>query len=384
MTDLAGRTAASVEPPRDRWNRPKIRQADGSEVAYTRCTTFIDCLDDKHNVHQWRQRMLAGGLAVRDDLRIRAASTAAVLAGTHARLPRPPGAEEAPKLCQCGAELNRRGNCPEESKAKKTMDQVCSSAIEAFSASAKANIGSAFHDYADLINRGQPLPHVPVELVPAVEAYIQTLQQLQATVAASELFVVNDELQVGGTLDLLMQLPDLGLVVGDVKTGQSTVEYGMTKVAMQIAMYARSYRYDPRTGERTPLGVNTEAGVMLAVSVPQGTCEPYWIDLAAGWELCLLAGEIRRARKVVEPYKPWAQRPGVQAGHAVTQLAQGPGPDPARLTMTEQVVIEALAVADLTEMDLLWQTGVTHGTWTDRMTEAARARAAELTQQGGQ
>ncbi len=67
MTPQFDGPAATI--PRDRWNRPLIVPPGGGKpTAYTRCTTFVDCLEDKYNLQRWQLRQCAIGLADRPDL----------------------------------------------------------------------------------------------------------------------------------------------------------------------------------------------------------------------------------------------------------------------------------------------------------------------------
>src|SRR5215204_3364938 len=112
-----------VEPERDRWNRPLIIPPDGGKpVAYTRVTTFIDCLEDTYQLQLWKQRTTAVGLALRPDLLLRVGSLG----------PQPDKLEDE------GAHYK---------KWRDAINKVCDQALEAGEASAAANIGTALHAY---------------------------------------------------------------------------------------------------------------------------------------------------------------------------------------------------------------------------------------------
>src|SRR5215831_14489249 len=54
---------------RDRWLRPLVVPPGGGKpVPYTRCTTYVSALEDTYNLSRWQQRMVAIGLAERQDL----------------------------------------------------------------------------------------------------------------------------------------------------------------------------------------------------------------------------------------------------------------------------------------------------------------------------
>src|ERR1044071_2355859 len=97
---------AEEKVPRDHWGRPKIRQPDGRLVAYTRCTTYVGCMEDQYMINLWRQRLVATGLADRPDL-----------------------------LLSVAAHRNDRN----------ALNRIVEQAAEAGKASAPANVGTALH-----------------------------------------------------------------------------------------------------------------------------------------------------------------------------------------------------------------------------------------------
>ena len=56
-----------------------------------------------------------------------------------------------------------------------------------------------------------------------------------------------------------------GPFVCDLKTGPATLKYGALKVAMQLAVYARSNLYNPETGRRQPHSARTDKGLVIAL-----------------------------------------------------------------------------------------------------------------------
>jgi hypothetical protein len=134
--------------------------------------------------------------------------------------------------------------------------------------------------------------------------------------AAAELFVVCDELQAAGSFDRLVHIPDVGLVVADLKTGQHEPDYPHG-VAQQIAIYANSTLYDPDQGRidaLADLGVRTDVGLLIHLPAERGVCDLYLIDLEHGWQLAQAAVAVRAAYKT----KP------------LTKLNPNPAPAPAR------------------------------------------------------
>jgi hypothetical protein len=245
------------EVARDRWGRPLIKPENGSgkAVPYTRCTTYVGCLEDTFNLSKWQQRMVAIGLAARPDLLLAVSA---------------------------------------HSDDKRRLDGICEEAREAAAASSAATTGTALHRLAERLDRGEDLP-VP-------EAARADLDAYRAATAGIdwlhiETLTVHDGLQVAGTPDRVGVLGGSRAQVYDLKTGG--IEYGIGKIAMQLALYARSRLYDVNTGARTDLDVDLDRAVIIHLPAGEGRCDLVEVDIAAGWEAVQLATQVRawRARK---------------------------------------------------------------------------------------
>lgn len=247
------------EVNRDRFGRPLVVPPEGGKpVPYTRCTTFVDCVEDKHALGKWQQRMVARGLALRPDYLLHAQSLGE----------------------------------PTEQSTKKQYDALCEKAIEAAKGSAAATTGTALHALTELIDRGQELPPLPPEVLADLEAYRRETAELKAI--HIEQFCVLDPLQIGGTPDRVVTYRG-ERYIADIKTG--SIEYGALKIAMQLAVYARSHTYDVATGQRGRHDASTEKGIIIHLPAGQAKCELRWVDLRAGWEGVQIARRIREARK---------------------------------------------------------------------------------------
>lgn len=243
--------------PRDRWSRPLIKQPDGKQKAYTRCTTYVGCLEDTFNLSKWQQRMVALGLAARPDLLLAVSA---------------------------------------HSDDKRRLDDICAEAREAAAASSAATTGTALHRLAERLDRGEEVA-VPEVAKADLEAYRQATAGIDWR--HIERITVHDGLQVAGTPDRIADR------VYDIKTG--SIDFGLGKIAMQLALYAHSEVYDVNTGERTPLDVDLERAVVIHLPAGTGTCRLVEVDIAAGWEAVQLATQVRawRARKdLARPLPP--------------------------------------------------------------------------------
>ena len=238
-----------TEPKRDNFGRPLIIPPGGGEpVAYRRCTTFIDVLADRSNLERWKQRQTAIGLSRRNDLLLRVATAG---------------------------------------KDNKTLDKVCEWALQAAGSDASANIGTAIHTLTEQIDRGET-PEIPEAWAKDLQAYIQATKHLKMD--QIEVFVVNDDLKVGGTFDRVVATVEEHRFVSDLKTGSISFDAG--KIAMQLAVYANSHVYNIETGERSELTASREKGVVIHLPQGEGKCSILEADLAEGWKGAQLAADV--------------------------------------------------------------------------------------------
>lgn len=341
-----------TEPDRDRFGRPMVVPPQGGKaVPYTRCTTFVGACEDRFNLGQWEQRMVAVGLNQRPDLLLRVAS------------------------------LGVQPDGDQESRVWKTaLNEVCTQAREAAAASAKATIGTALHALTERMDRGLDLGPVPSEYKPHLKAYEEATADFEAV--HIEQFTVLDDLQIGGTPDRLIRIPGHDrLIVADVKTGNT--DYGIGKICQQIAVYARSQLYDPATGGRRPYAgeVDVENGLIIALNANTGRCDLIWCDIAAGWEGVQLSKHVRgwrKRRNLSQPFRPVQAAPDVITSQHPTTMTTEEGTPLVMITKDTpmvKVILRAGTVAELTE---IWRQASKQGLWVDMHTQLAARRRAEL------
>jgi hypothetical protein len=329
-----------VTPPpainRDRYGRPLVIPPEGGKaVAYTRATTYIDCIEDKFNLQKWMQRMVALGLASRPDLLL-------------------------------SVQAHRDD--------KRELDKITDAAKEAAAATAAATTGTALHALTELIDRGEELPAgLPANVKASLDAYIAATAELQAT--HIEQFCVLDTLKIGGTPDRVVKYGD-GRYIADLKTG--SIEWGVLKIAMQLAIYARSHTYDVASGDRGMHDADTTRGIVIhlpSVEDPaDAKCTLHWVDLEAGWYAVQVATKVREKRKLkftdlTEPFGP------------VTPIAPGTAPGNTAMTRARNVEaasLEAQIRAARTPDDVraLWANH--EDEWTDDLTQVAQTHIANL------
>jgi len=265
MSELA--TVTPVRPTdqvkRDRWGRYLLPHPDtGKEQTWTRATTIANTLADRYGLEQWAKRNVALGIGARRDLYAQAAAAK-----------------------------------PDD---KTTLTRIVEQAEEAAASKAGANLGSALHRFTERIDAGEEFD-APPPWDGDIAAYQQAMQANGITVASGwiERILLVPEIEAAGTCDRLCNgmwpLP----LIGDLKTGQDVVRYGMTEIALQLAIYAHAtHWYDPITHELHEMPhVDQVAALVMHLPVGQGRCTIYQVDIRAGWEAVQLALDVRHWRQ---------------------------------------------------------------------------------------
>lgn len=250
----------NTEIPRDRWGRPMIMQPGSKKrVGYRRTTTFVDVLENQKGLQDWAMRCVAYGLSQRPDLVLGAASV-------------------DPKLALSGSHPD-----------KKKLNDLAGQAKEFARGSAAATTGTALHALTERIDKGQPLGIIPTEYQADIDAYRQATKNIQWQ--GIESFRVYDRWQVAGTADRIGRDPKGRLRIYDIKTG--SIDYPH-KMAMQLAMYARSLPYDIATDTRGEFNQELDQARAVIIHLPagEGRCDLYEIDIASGWGACLVAKQV--------------------------------------------------------------------------------------------
>ena len=268
----------ATELTRDRWGRPLITPLDGGKpVGYTRVSTLAKALDDLNNLMAWKARKTAQGLLMRPDLMTRLSGALATGKDSEADWP-----------------------------TKRAFNEACQEACEAAGASTGASAGTGFHSLTEAIDRGDEPMFVSAADAERLDAYRAATSGL--TMLDIECFVVNDAVRSAGTFDRLVRLPDGAVVVADLKSGKSEAAYPFA-TTVQIATYANGHRYDPETGERSPLHPDLDVTRGLLIHMPPtGGCSLYVLNLRIGWDAAQIAAKVRdlRALKAGQIAKEYA------------------------------------------------------------------------------
>lgn len=264
-------------PKRDRWGRYLLPDPEtGEELAWTRVTTVSGILSDRYNLELWAQRMVALGLAKREDL--------LALVKTTARI------------------ANTRNG-------KQTLNRAVKDAIEAGNSEQRANLGTAIHSATEAHDRGEEWD-LPQPYDKDVKAYAKEMKRLGLFVADGwiERILVNPDLGVAGTCDRLVMRKGWKLPrIADVKTGK-TVHFSELDHAIQQAMYANASHYwDAEVGalvECPP--IDKTSALIIHLPAGEARCEVHDLDITAGYEAAMLAVEVKEWRSRKGLSKPFA------------------------------------------------------------------------------
>lgn len=257
------------EDNRDQWGRPKVMLPDGSkEVGYRRASSYGSPLEDDSNLIEWKLRQVARGIARRQDLQ---------LSVTRAEV----GLDTTPE---------------EHKAAKNKLNGLAEEAMQAVGSGEKASIGTSLHHVFEMIDLGRDPGHVPEPWRPDVAAY-NAVRKCFRVLSAEEI-VVQDDHQVGGTYDRVLELlqamvvvdkrgvvratlPAGEVIVGDVKTSQK-MDFAGAKFGVQCFTYATAVPYDPVSKVRLPWPhqpPRQDWAVILHVASGSGKAALHWVDL---------------------------------------------------------------------------------------------------------
>lgn len=248
---------------RDWWKRPGIMPPDWQILndperePYTRATTVAGTLDDGFGLTEWKMRMTALGVAMRQDLGV------AVVAARD---------------------------------DKNKLNSLANQAKEYAGASSGANQGTALHSLTEQYDKGTlDLSIVPEAYRGDLIAYGEATRRLNNHLI--ETFTVCDAFKIAGTPDRVVEwtgervelpwddiLEPGGFHIGDVKTDK-TLDFGQRKYAVQLAIYANSkgYRFEDDSRFDLP-NVSKKTGLIAHMPATTGTCHLYAINIAAGWD----------------------------------------------------------------------------------------------------
>lgn len=249
----------TIELPRDRYGRPLILQADGSTKPYTRASQVGDTLDDKSALQAWGERMVVKGVVESDHIR---------------------------RLISLADISDDKG-----------LGAIAKKAKDAAGAWSASDLGTAIHKMTERIDTGaMSIDDVTPEFRPHITAYLAALDAYGLRPVLVEATVVDDALEIAGTLDRVYECRDGRRVIGDLKTGRQ-IFLPSKSIGCQLAAYAHSVLYNPETGERTPIdGLRTDIAYVVHLPANGSGCSLFEVDTHRGYELARLAQTVRSIR----------------------------------------------------------------------------------------
>jgi hypothetical protein len=280
MTDSAG--FFGDDPPAsaqtyDRYNRYLLDVDGTGPKAYTRATTLAKTLEDEYHLGEWKARCIARGVALRDDLRARAAATPV--------------------------------------SDKRVWSEIIKEAEVINGGGVKRNLGSAFHEFHERAPKmsGAEFQAQPLEIKATYAKYHAALQQCGIVEIMTEVTVANTKIGTAGKVDGIARLKDGRLVIIDRKSGRIT-EYPHS-AAVQLAIYANAdviITYDENgAAVRHPMpDVDKHTAIVIDVTIGDentANVAVYELDIWSGWAAALLAANVRRwrnRRDLITPFHP--------------------------------------------------------------------------------
>jgi len=315
--DIIKLNEPDIEVRRDRWGRYQVVPPGGGKpVGYTRATTIAKVLDDTSSLMAWNARMTAIGLAARPDL-------VALIATT-------------------------------DNDDKKTLDGIVKRASEAGGATVRRDLGTAIHGMLErklLDPTFQPPAPYDVDIDGILAALADA--GLSVVDGMTERIVVNDDIQVAGTFDLLLT-NGTETFIADLKTG-SSVKYGGLGFAIQLAIYANAHNLYTQGAakdgsedlrEAMP-NVSRSTGIIIHCQPASGHVELHWLDLQIGAEALQTALSVRQMRKA-QTLHPFTIQQATAALNGPTRPGQVQHVDDAWRKATRQR-IETIVVAGHTQ-----------------------------------
>jgi hypothetical protein len=265
--------------PRDRWQRPLIRQADGKMLPYSRASSFASPLEDKSNIAKWQAQQTVRGIAMQPDLL---------------------NAVPAEASGDPWAELSK--------STKRALTTIAERAQDIAGSNLKSALGTQIHAATEFVDLGDSLedkfgdvePWRRELLIERANAYHRAVQDWGLKWDSVETFIVQDDVKAAGTYDrrgFVPWWPKHRQVIGDVKTSSSLDFAGVT-FAVQLSVYAHGEVYDIAHETRTPHeDMDHEHALIIHVDRAKGgPVTLAKVDIAFGWSKALLARQILDAR----------------------------------------------------------------------------------------
>lgn len=294
------------------WNPEKK-----AERGYTRVTTYIDCLEDKGRLTDWKTRQVLIGAGLDLDKSMALHPYGDTIAGKATELynawkkayRKTAKREKAGEL-----DLGQFGllRAAADKALREGGNILAELALEYAGANEKREKGTDLHALTERFDRHEFTLDDEESMVEAglathadfadLRAYDAKMRELGIEHVYIEKRVVRDDLKVAGTLDRgsYYKLPGATRrtkLVADLKTGR--VDYSAAKIGMQLGLYATGEGYDREHPEaREKLGLSKTVALLIHLPAGEATCTVYVVDLTLAAKGLKLAAEVRTWRNV--------------------------------------------------------------------------------------
>lgn len=248
-------------------------RASDDEAPWTRVTTFASTLGDTTNLSMWSQRLVAKGMATREDLR----------------------------LAAFAASLDD----------KATLNEIVMAAKELSGGPAAARKGTALHSFTEYRDKGESDDMIDAEFIPHLDAYSDALKTHGVEIMPEyiERVVAWGKYRVAGQFDRIVMWKGKPTVF-DLKTGRD-LSYGWQKIAVQLLCYASADGiWNPREWRWEPMPDGLRTDIALVAHLPSGgsaECTLWEIDLLPAVEAVRISYEARdwlKTRGLATKLKP--------------------------------------------------------------------------------
>ena len=280
------------ERPKVVYPKPQVRNGryhlphpeNGKRADWTRVTNFVKKASDHFALEQWGNRCLAVGLRNRPD-------------------------------------LFRQVDGKDVKADRAFLNKLVEEAKQAAGSKDRARLGTIMHKHTEEVDAGhKDLADVPEKFRDDVSVYLAKMRAcgLMMIPHLMERSTVVPDLEVAGTFDGIVRLPDGTYAVGDKKTGE-TLEYNQFEIAVQIALYAHGVNTSgiatavpsniegepptwtwekPRDEDGNVIKVRKDIGIVIHLPYGSGDCFIYSIPLDIGWEGAQLCKRVQESQKI--------------------------------------------------------------------------------------
>lgn len=263
--------------------KPKSWWYSKEGIGYTRTSSAGKSLDNKENLADWKACMAAIGVILSESAR----------------------SEIVTLINEYDGDPYYKGDDGGMRSGKTRLKSAVEEAGRVAGNQTASSRGTEFHLLGQITNRGETPRVIQDHLKEPLKHYRERVAPIKFL--HQEILIINDLLQLAGSIDYLMELP-AGMVTpdgvvheepmvvgGDLKTGRWDAKMPLG-VTCQVAGYATGCRYDQASNTRTPLhpNMNTDWGVLVhyPLAEPDAEVKFYWLDMRLGVEGALLGRKV--------------------------------------------------------------------------------------------